>query len=132
MNLKPVLMSVSLAIVLLYAGAYLGEYLSHKVLPGIVWGLIPIYGVLTVLLFRMISASVQKNPTRFVTSVYASVLIKLMLSVMIVGVYFYIQYPARKAFTIAIMGIYAVFTFVLIRSLLPLVRSNGNEPVVQK
>ncbi len=127
MNLKPLYFSVAISIVFLYAAAFLGAFLAKKEIPVIVWALIPVYAMLTIVLYRMIRTSVQKNPTRFVTSVYASVLIKLMLSVLIVGIYFFMQYPARKAFTIAIMGIYAVFTVVLIRALLPIVRGEGTS-----
>lgn len=126
MNLKPFYTSVLVSTVLLYAGAYLGTYLSKKEMPVFVWFLIPLYAILTIVLFRIIANSVQKNPTRFVTAVYASVLIKLLLSMSIVGVYFFMQYPGKKAFAIAMLGIYAVYTSVLIRSLIPIVK--GDKP----
>lgn len=129
MNLKSLYSSVAVSTILLFGLAYLGGYLAKKEIPTIVWVLIPVYSILTIVLYRMICSSVVKNPTRFVTSVYASVLIKLMLSVIIVGVYFFLQYPGRKAFTISMMGIYAVNTVVLIRALLPIVR--GESPRAQ-
>ncbi|HEY8404731.1 MAG TPA: hypothetical protein VIK71_08985 [Flavobacteriales bacterium] len=128
MNLQPHYISVIITAVILYALAFLGSMIAQKPIPAIVWYLIPLYGIVTALLFRMIRSSLRKNPTRFVTSVYATVLIKLMLSMIIAGVYLFMGFPGRKAFVIAIMGIYASYTVVLIRSLLPLVRSGGPTP----
>ena len=51
-----------------------------------------------------------------------SVLVKLFMSACIVGGYFYLQLPGKKALAMAIMGIYAVYTTVLIRALLPVIR----------
>jgi hypothetical protein len=44
------------------------------------------------------------------------------MSACIVGGYFYLQLPGKKALAMAIMGIYAVYTTVLIRALLPVIR----------
>lgn len=123
MNLKPIVVSVVIASLVLFAGAYFGQYLSKKEMPAFVWMLIPFYAVITILLYRMITRAIQKTPTRFVTAVYASVLVKLLLSILIVGVYFFLQMQGKKALAVSVMGIYFVFTVVLIRALLPVVRS---------
>lgn len=123
MNLKPIVVSVVIASLVLFAGAYFGQYLSKKEMPALVWMLIPFYAVITILLYRMITRAIQKTPTRFVTAVYASVLVKLLLSILIVGVYFFLQMQGKKALAVSVMGIYFVFTVVLIRALLPVVRS---------
>jgi hypothetical protein len=128
MNLRSQYISVIITAVTLYALALLSSFIAQKPMPTIVWYLIPLYGIVTALLFKMIRSSLKKNPTRFVTSVYATVLIKLMLSMIIAGIYLFMGFPGRRAFVIAIMGIYALYTFVLIRSLLPLVRSGGSTP----
>jgi hypothetical protein len=128
MNLQSQYISVIVTAIILYAFAFLASFIAQKPIPVIVWYLIPLYGVVTALLFKMIRSSLKKNPTRFVTSVYATVLIKLMLSMIIAGVYLFMGFPGRKAFVIAIMGIYALYTVVLIRSLLPLVRTGGQTP----
>lgn len=125
MESKPLYTSVAFATALLYAIAFLAEKLLEKELPTIVWLLIPVYAILTILLFRMISKASHKNSMRFVTSVYASVLVKLMFSAIIVAVYLFFKYPGRTAFVLSVMGIYAVFTVVLIRALLPAVRTGG-------
>jgi len=123
-NNKPFFISVFVACIILYAGAMMGVYLSKKEMPLLVWILIPLYALVTFILFKLISSSIQKTPTRFVTSVYTSVLVKLFLSLTIVGVYFFLQLPGKKALALATLVIYTVFTIVLIRSLLPLVRKN--------
>lgn len=128
MNLQSQYISVIVTAIILYVFAFLASFIAQKPIPVIVWYLIPLYGVVTALLFKMIRSSLKKNPTRFVTSVYATVLIKLMLSMIIAGVYLFMGFPGRKAFVIAIMGIYALYTVVLIRSLLPLVRTGGQTP----
>jgi len=84
--------------------------------------LIPLYGVVTYFLYQMIASSSAKSPQRFVASVNGSVLIKLFMSACIVGGYFYLQLPGKKALALAIMGIYTVYTTVLIRELLPVIR----------
>jgi hypothetical protein len=47
------------------------------------------------------------------------------MSACIVGGYFYAQLPGKKALAFAVMGIYAIYTTVLIRALLPVIRK-GN------
>lgn len=91
-------------------------------MPDAVWVLIPLYGVVTYFLYQMIVASSSKSPHRFIASVNASVLFKLLMSACIVGGYFYLQLPGKKALAMSVMGIYAIYTMVLIRALLPVIR----------
>lgn len=126
MNTKAFLIPLTIATVLLYIIAMVVLFLVKKPMPDAVWVLIPLYGVVTYFLYQMIAASSTKSPHRFIASVNASVLVKLFMSACIVGGYFYLQLPGKKALAMAIMGIYAIYTTVLIRALLPVIRK-GNS-----
>ncbi len=122
MNSRAILLPVTIATVLLYVIAMVVLFLSKKEMPSVVWILIPLYGVVTFILYRMIRSAANKSPHRFVASVNGSVLIKLFMTAIIVGVYFFLNLPGKKAVALAVMGIYAVYTTVLIRALLPVLR----------
>ena len=98
-------------------------FLVKKPMPDVIWVLIPLYGVVTYFLYQMIASASAKSPHRFIASVNASVLVKLFMSAIIVGGYFFLQLPGKKALAMAIMGIYAIYTTVLIRALLPVIRN---------
>lgn len=117
--------SIVVSMALLFVIAYFIPVIAKKELPQIIWWLIPVYSVLSIFLYHMIAKNVKNRPARFVTAVYSSVLIKLFLSILIVGAYFYLQLPGKKAFAIAVMGIYSINTVVLIRSILPLLRTDS-------
>lgn len=123
MNARAFLIPLTVATVLLYVIAMVILFLVKKPMPDAVWVLIPLYGVVTYFLYQMIAAASSKTPHRFIASVNASVLVKLFMSACIVGGYFYLRLPGKKALAFAIMGIYAVYTTVLIRALLPVLRS---------
>ncbi len=127
MSYKNIIGWVTAVALALYLLAIVAVFGFSKSLPTIVWWLIPFYGILTILLYGNISRSVQKSPTRFVTAVYGAVLIKLMISILIVAAFLYLQPYGRKAFVVAIMGIYSLNSVVLIRSLLPVLRSNNSS-----
>jgi len=122
MNSKAFLLPLTVATALLYAVAFTVLFLVKKPMPDAVWVLIPLYGVVTYFLYQMIVASSSKSPHRFIASVNASVLFKLIISACIVGGYFYLQLPGKKALAMSVMGIYAIYTTVLIRALLPVIR----------
>jgi hypothetical protein len=127
MNTKKFLIPLSVATVLLFVIAMIVLFLVKKEMPSAVWALIPAYGIVTYLLYQMICNASKKSPARFVASVNGSVLIKLFMSAIIVGVYFYMGLPGRKALALAVMGIYAVYTTVLIRALLPVLRNPNKD-----
>lgn len=122
MNSKAFLLPLTVATALLYVVAFTVLFLVKKPMPDAVWVLIPLYGVVTYFLYQMIVASSSKSPHRFIASVNASVLFKLLMSACIVGGYFYLQLPGKKALAMSVMGIYAIYTTVLIRALLPVIR----------
>ena len=122
MNSKAFLLPLTFATALLYVVAFMVLFLVKKPMPDAVWVLIPLYGVVTYFLYQMIVASSSKSPHRFIASVNASVLFKLLMSACIVGGYFYLQLPGKKALAMSVMGIYAIYTTVLIRALLPVIR----------
>lgn len=122
MNARKFLIPLTIATTLLFVVAIVVLFLVKKEMPSVVWALIPLYGIVTFLLYQMLCNASKKSPARFVASVNGSVLIKLFMSAMIVGVYFYLGLPGRKALALAVMGIYAVYTTVLIRALLPEMR----------
>lgn len=126
MNSRAILIPLAIATVLLFIVAIIALFVTKKSMPALVWGLIPLYGIVTYFLYQMIGNSSVKTPHRFVASVNASVLIKLFMTAMIVGVYFFLGLPGKKALALAVMGIYAVYTTVLIRALLPILRK-GNK-----
>jgi hypothetical protein len=125
MNPRKFLLPLAIATVLLFVVAFVILFLVKKEMPSVVWGLIPLYGIVTYMLYQMISHSSKKSPARFVASVNGSVLIKLFMTALIVGGYFFLGYPGRKALALAVLGIYAVYTTVLIRALIPILRNNG-------
>ena len=125
MNSRAFLIPLTIATVLLYVLAFAILFIVKKPMPDAVWVLIPLYGVVTYFLYQMIASSSSKSPHRFIASVNASVLVKLFMSACIVGGYFYAQLPGKKALAFAVMGIYAIYTAVLIRALLPVIRK-GN------
>lgn len=122
MNARAFLIPLTVATVLLYVFAIVILFLVKKPMPDAVWVLIPLYGVVTYFLYQMIASASAKTPHRFIASVNASVLVKLFMSAIIVGGYFFLQLPGKKALALAIMGIYAIYTTVLIRALLPVIR----------
>lgn len=122
MNSRAFLIPLTIATVVIYVLAMVVLFFVKKPMPTAVWVLIPLYGVVTYFLYQMIASSSAKSPQRFVASVNGSVLIKLFMSACIVGGYFYLQLPGKKALALAIMGIYTVYTTVLIRELLPVIR----------
>jgi hypothetical protein len=122
MNTRAFLLPLTIATVLLYVAAMIILFLVKKPMPDAVWVLIPLYGVVTFFLYQMIASASAKTPHRFIASVNASVLVKLFMSAIIVGGYFFLQLPGKKALALAIMGIYAIYTTVLIRALLPVIR----------
>ena len=122
MNARAFLIPLTIATVLLYMLAMVVLFVVKKPMPDVIWVLIPLYGVVTYFLYQMIASSSAKSPHRFIASVNGSVLVKLFMSACIVGGYFYLQLPGKKALAMAIMGIYAVYTTVLIRALLPVIR----------
>ncbi len=126
MSSKAILLPVTIATVLLYVVAMIVLFATKKEMPSVVWMLIPLYGAVTFMLYRMIRGAAKKSPHRFVASVNGSVLIKLFMTAIIVGVYFFLGLPGKKAVALSVMGIYAVYTTVLIRALLPILR-NGNK-----
>lgn len=111
-----------LAAIFLAAAALLLQSVLHKTIPTIVWFLIPAYGLVTALLFYLIKAGAARSPHRFVASVNGSVLIKIMLTAAIVGIYLFLGLPYKKAFALSVMGIYFVYTGVLIWALVPMLR----------
>jgi hypothetical protein len=123
MNTKAFLVPLTIATVLLYVIAIVVLFLVKKPMPDVIWVLIPLYGVVTYFLYQMIASASAKSPHRFIASVNASVLVKLFMSAIIVGGYFFLQLPGKKALAMAIMGIYAIYTTVLIRALLPVIRN---------
>lgn len=122
MNSKAFLIPLAIATIVLYVLAVAVLFLVKKPMPDAVWVLIPLYGVVTYFLYQMIASSSAKSPHRFVASVNGSVLIKLFMSAIIVGGYFYLKLPGKKALALAVMGIYAIYTTVLVRELLPVLR----------
>jgi hypothetical protein len=122
MNSKAFLIPLAIATIVLYVLAIAVLFVVKKPMPDAVWVLIPLYGIVTYFLYQMIAASSTKSPHRFVASVNGSVLIKLFMSAIIVGVYFYLKLPGKKALALAVMGIYAIYTTVLVRELLPVLR----------
>lgn len=122
MNSKAFLIPLAIATIVLYVLAIAVLFLVKKPMPDAVWVLIPLYGVVTYFLYQMIASSSAKSPHRFVASVNGSVLIKLFMSAIIVGGYFYLKLPGKKALALAVMGIYAIYTTVLVRELLPILR----------
>jgi hypothetical protein len=127
MNARSFLVPLTIATVVLYVIAIAVLFLIKKPMPPIVWGLIPFYGIVTFFLYQMIRRAGEKSAPRFVASVNASVLIKLFMTAMIAGVYFFLGLPGKKALALAVMGIYAIYTFVLISALLPVLRNTGNK-----
>ncbi|MFM7729172.1 MAG: hypothetical protein ACKO7B_20910 [Flavobacteriales bacterium] len=125
MNARAFLLPLTIATVLLYVFANAILFLVKKPIPPAVWVLIPLYGVVTFFLYQMIASASAKTPHRFIASVNASVLVKLFMSACIVGGYFYAQLPGRKALALAVMGIYAIYTTVLIRALIPVIRKGS-------
>jgi hypothetical protein len=122
MNARAFLIPLSIATILLYVLAVILLFIVKKPMPDAVWVLIPLYGVVTYFLYQMLASASTKSPHRFIASVNGSVLIKLFMSACIVGGYFYLQLPGKKALALAVMGIYAIYTSVLIRALLPVIR----------
>jgi len=122
MNTRSFLIPLAIATVLLFIVAIIVLFLAKKTMPSAVWALIPLYGIVTFILYQMIKNASTKSPARFVASVNGSVLIKLFMTACIVGGYFYLNLPGKKALALAVMGIYAVYTTVLIRALLPVIR----------
>jgi hypothetical protein len=122
MNTRSFLIPLAIATVLLFIVAVIVLFLAKKTMPSVVWALIPLYGIVTFILYQMIKNASTKSPARFVASVNGSVLIKLFMTACIVGGYFYLNLPGKKALALAVMGIYAVYTTVLIRALLPVIR----------
>jgi len=122
MNTRSFLIPLAIATVLLFVVAIIVLFLAKKTMPSVVWALIPLYGIVTFILYQMIKNASTKSPARFVASVNGSVLIKLFMTACIVGGYFYLNLPGKKALALAVMGIYAVYTTVLIRALLPVIR----------
>jgi len=122
MNTRSFLIPLAIATVLLFVVAIIVLFLAKKTMPSAVWALIPLYGIVTFILYQMIKNASTKSPARFVASVNGSVLIKLFMTACIVGGYFYLNLPGKKALALAVMGIYAVYTTVLIRALLPVIR----------
>jgi hypothetical protein len=122
MNTRSFLIPLAIATVLLFVVAVIVLFLAKKTMPSVVWALIPLYGIVTFILYQMIKNASTKSPARFVASVNGSVLIKLFMTACIVGGYFYLNLPGKKALALAVMGIYAVYTTVLIRALLPVIR----------
>jgi hypothetical protein len=127
MNTRAFLVPLAIGTIILFIIAIVALFLVKKPLPNVVWALIPLYGIVTYFLYQMISHSSTKSPHRFVASVNASVLIKLFMTAIIVGVYFALGYPGRKALALSVMGIYAVYTTVLIWSLLPILRKDNKK-----
>jgi hypothetical protein len=126
MNTRAFLTPLTIATVLLYVLAIVVLFIVKKPMPDAVWVLIPLYGAVTYFLYQMIASASSKSPHRFIASVNASVLVKLFMSACIVGGYFYAQLPGKKALAFAVMGIYAIYTTVLIGALLPVIRK-GNS-----
>jgi len=126
MNSRAILIPLTIATVLLFIVAMIVLFVVKKELPPIVWILIPVYGIVTFLLYQMIKNTTAKTPARFIATVNGSVMIKLFMTALIVGVYFFLDLPGRKGLALAVMGIYAVYTTVLIRALIPVLR-NGNK-----
>jgi hypothetical protein len=122
MNARAFLIPLTIATVLLYVLAFAVLFLVKKPMPDAVWVLIPLYGVVTYFLYQMIASASAKTPHRFIASVNASVLVKLFMSACIVGGYFFLQLPGKKALALSVMGIYAIYTTVLIRALIPVIR----------
>lgn len=125
MNNRHFLLPLAIATVLLFIIAALVLFIVKKELPSIVWAIIPFYGIVTFFLYQMIGNASKKSPARFVTSVNGSIFIKLFMTACIVGVYFFLGLPGRKGLALAVMGIYAVYTTVLIRALIPILRKGG-------
>jgi hypothetical protein len=122
MNSRAFLIPLTIATVLLYVLAFVILFIVKKPMPDAVWVLIPLYGVVTYFLYQMIASASARTPYRFIASVNASVLVKLFMSACIVGGYFFLQLPGKKALALAVMGIYAIYTTVLIRALIPVIR----------
>ena len=122
MNTRAFLIPLTIATVLLYVLAIVVLFIVKKPMPDAVWVLIPLYGVVTSFLYQMIASASAKTPHRFIASVNASVLVKLFMSACIVGGYFFLQLPGKKALALSVMGIYAIYTTVLIRALIPIIR----------
>jgi hypothetical protein len=125
MNSRKFLFPLVVATVLLFVLALVVLFLVKKEMPPVVWALIPLYGIVTFLLYQMLCHASKKSPARFVASVNGSVLIKLFMSAIIVGGYFFLGLPGKKALALAVMGIYAVYTTILIRALLPILRNSS-------
>ena len=114
--------SFALAGTALAVGAF-----SGKSLPDAVWYLIPGYALLTLLLYLIVAGASKKSPHRFVAAVNGSVTIKLLATAATAAVYFMAGMPHRKAFALALLGIYLVFTAILIAALLPELRKPSGQ-----
>jgi len=99
---------------------FFGEFELHWAL----WLLPLIYLTLSIITFRILTSGAHKSPHRFIMGVNLSVLLKLITSASICGVYFALKLPAKMNFTIAVMLNYIIFTAVLLKSVLKSV-SNG-------
>ena|SRR6185436_20235550 len=126
MNSRAFLLPLAIATIILFVIAMIVLFAVKRELPSIVWFLIPLYGIVTFMLYQMIKNATIKTPARFVATVNGSIMIKLFMTALIVGVYFYLDMPGKKALALAVMGIYAVYTTVLIRALIPVLRK-GKE-----
>ncbi|MDZ4822928.1 MAG: hypothetical protein SH856_05675 [Flavobacteriales bacterium] len=127
MSYRIFIVQLLLAAVVLYALAAVAIFIARSTMPWMVWLLIPVYGAFTLFLYRMIAKASEKSPHRFVSAVNASVVIKLMVTATIVGIYMALKMPHPKALALAAMGIYLVYTFVLVRALLPVLKGGGKK-----
>jgi hypothetical protein len=112
--------------IVLVAIALILQSVLHKEVPMLVWFLIPLYALVTWLLYYMIGSASKKSPHRFVAAVNGAVIIKLFLTAGIVAAYLFLGYPGKKALALSVMGIYLVNTAVLIWALIPALRGKNN------
>lgn len=88
-----------------------------KTVPVLLYAAIGLIGGLSWLLYRYILKENQKSPRRFVTAFMASVTIKLLFTVGLVGVAVYFDKENKIVLAIGMFVIYIAYTLVLVRSL---------------
>jgi len=82
--------------------------------PMIIFGVVPMYTLLTTLLYFRMKAAVAKSPQRFVTSFMASVTIKLMVTAAFLAIAISLNKEEKVAIALWTFATYIAFTVLLV------------------
>lgn len=103
---------------------FLDAWFLNTPLPGINYGFIILFAILTFIIHHYLLAVNKKSPRQFVTFFMGSITLKLFFTVGILFVYLYMNQDQSKPVALSFMFTYLLFTVIEIVSLFKLLKTN--------